>query len=139
MAFIEWKNEYSVAVKKFNDDHMKLFSYINDLDRGLSSGLGISEMSYILQGLVDYTILHFKNEEKLMKKYNYPDYDSHKQEHDELIEKVTDFFNDFKDGRKTFSIQLLIFLNDWITNHILKTDMKYKPFFKQIAAMQKEE
>ncbi len=134
--FKEWKSEYNVAVKQFNDDHKKLFDYFNDLNRGLLSGMRITEMSYVLEGLIDYTKTHFENEEKMMRKYNYPKYEEHKKEHDALVKDVMDFYQDFQAGKKAFTIELLKFLDDWVTNHILETDMHYKPFFTKIAKEQ---
>jgi hemerythrin len=138
MPFKEWKNEYNVAVKKFNDAHKELFSYLNNLHQGVVAGLGITNMTYILKGLLDYTTNHFRDEERLMKKYNYPEYESHKKEHDALLAKVSEYYTEFQQGHTSFSFELLSFLDKWITNHILHTDMKYKPFFKEIAKKQKE-
>mgnify|MGYP001552270672 CR=1 FL=1 len=139
MAYKEWKNQYNVSVKKFNDDHKKLFSYLNELHRGLVSGLNISDMGYILRGLVDYTVSHFKNEERLMLKFDFPEYKDHKKEHDDLLEEVSAFYEDFQAGKQSFSLELLSFLDNWVTNHILTTDMKYKTFFELIAKKQQEE
>ena len=138
MAYIEWSNDYNVAVKKFNDDHKKLFDYINDLHRGMTSGFTIADMSYILKELIDYTRTHFKTEEKLMEKFDYPDLESHREEHAKLLEQVDDYYTDFQKGKKAFTLTLLQFLNEWITNHILDTDMKYKSFFKEVAKNQTE-
>ncbi len=137
MAYKEWKKEFSVAVKQFNDDHKKLFGYLNELDQGLKAGIGIADMSYILKGLIDYTKTHFRNEERLMEKHGYPGYEQHKKEHDDLLQKVDLFYDEFSSGKKAFSIELLTFLDNWVTDHILKTDMKYKPFFEKIAEIQK--
>ncbi len=138
MAYKEWKKEYSVSVKKFNDDHKKLFGYLNELHQGLVSGIGIADMSYILKGLIDYTRTHFQTEERLMEKNGYPHFVEHKKEHDNLLQKVDVFYDEFSSGKKAFTIELLTFLDDWVTDHILKTDMKYKPFFEKIAEIQKE-
>ncbi len=139
MSYREWRPEYNVSVKAFNEDHRKLFGYLNELQRGVSSGLGVSSMGYILKGLVDYTIEHFKREEVLMKRYHYPnpEYIAHKGEHEKLLEEVGEFYHDFLEGKSQFSLELLSFLSDWVTNHILNTDMKYKSFFKDIAEKQK--
>jgi hemerythrin-like metal-binding protein len=139
MAFREWKNEYNIGVKKFNDDHKELFSYLNQLHQGLTGGFSISDMSFILDGLVKYTVKHFKNEEILMTKYIYPHFEEHKDEHEKLLQQVGEFIEDNKNGKKAFSIELLSFLDNWISNHILQTDMKYKSFFKEIAAQQNSE
>jgi hemerythrin len=137
MSYREWRPEYNVSVKAFNDDHKKLFGYLNDLQQGISSGLGVSNMGYILRGLVEYTVEHFKREEVLMEKYNFPEYTAHKDEHTKLLEEVGQFYSDFQEGKSTFSLELLSFLSDWVTNHILNSDMKYKYFFKEIADRQK--
>jgi len=138
MPYVEWKNEYSVGVKAFNDDHKRLFSYLNELHDGLNAGFKVAEMEYILKGLVDYTTSHFQREERLMVKHNYPDYKVHKDEHEALLKEVGEFYADFKAGKKAFSFALLEFLNSWISNHILQRDMMYKEFFVSIAEAQKE-
>jgi hemerythrin len=136
MSYREWRPEYNVSVKAFNEDHKKLFGYLNELQRGLSSGLGVSSMGYIIKGLVDYTIEHFRREEILMGKYQYPEYEIHRDEHNKLLDEVGQFYSEFQEGKSTFSLELLSFLNEWVTNHILNTDMKYKNFFREIAVKQ---
>jgi len=138
MPYVEWKSEFSVGVKTFNDDHKRLFSYLNELHEGLSAGFKVSEMEYILKGLVDYTTNHFQREERLMVKHSYPDYIKHKEEHDALLKEVNEFYTEFKAGKKAFSFALLEFLNNWVSNHILQRDMMYKDFFVSIAETQKE-
>lgn len=137
MKYKEWRPEYNVSVKAFNDDHKKLFGFLNELQQGVSSGIGVSNMGYIIKGLVDYTTEHFRREEIMMGKYHYPEYEDHKMEHNKLLKKVGQFYSDFQEGKSTFSLELLSFLNDWISNHILNTDMKYKPFFREIAIKQR--
>jgi hemerythrin len=136
MSYREWRPEYNVSVKAFNEDHKKLFGYLNELQRGLSSGLGVSSMGYIIKGLVDYTIEHFRREEILMGKYQYPEYEIHRDEHNKLLDEVGQFYSEFQEGKSTFSLELLSFLNEWVTDHILNTDMKYKNFFREIAVKQ---
>jgi len=86
-------------------------------------------MEDILNRLVKYTVIHFNHEEEYMKLYDYPDYDSHRKEHLELTTQVQDFSKRLAEGKSSFSLELMTFLKDWLTNHILGTDMKYKSFF----------
>ena len=129
MSFIIWTDDFSVGVAQFDSDHRKLIEYINTLHIGMISGHGLSEMSEILDALVDYTRFHFKREADLMEKFFYPDYESHKSEHELFIEKVNDFISLYKKGKKAFTLELMSFLRDWLTNHIKGTDMKYRDFF----------
>lgn len=52
-----------------------------------------------------YTVFHFATEEKFMAQYNYPDYENHKKEHVEFIEKV-------KRGTIIVSFEITSFLKD---------------------------
>jgi hemerythrin len=130
MDFIGWTDDYSVGIKTFDDEHKQLISYINKLHIGMKSGEGISSMGYLLDGLIDYTIMHFGHEEEFMVKYSYAEYNRHKAEHDNFTEKINRFNRDFAEGKKFFSLELMAFLRDWLINHILGTDMKYKIFFR---------
>ncbi len=132
MNFVVWTEEISVGVEQFDEDHRKLVSYINKLHIGLKQGEAVSTMLKVLDGLVDYTANHFKNEESLMIKHGYPDYDKHKAEHDSLVQKVLEYQNLLKTGKSAFSLELLSFLKDWLIFHIKGSDMLYKDFFSKV-------
>lgn len=129
MEFIEWNETLSVGVKVFDKEHQQLVALINKLNNALTAGGAKKTMEDILQSLVNYTKIHFKHEEDYMKLYDYPDYNSHKKEHDALTEQVLDFSERYRMGKVTFSLELMNFLKDWLTNHILVSDKKYKDFF----------
>jgi len=130
MSYVAWDESLDVGVKTFNDDHRTLVGFINELHSGLVSGLGIAKMTHILEGLVDYTEKHFSREEKLMQEYGYPQYEKHRSAHQNLMAQVADFKARLQSGEKTFSLELMAFLRDWLVNHIKGTDMVYKDFFK---------
>lgn len=129
MAFITWDDSLDVGVAAFNDDHRRLVGMVNELHAGIVSGLGISQMTYILDGLVDYTRTHFKREEELMTKHAYPGLKAHRREHYDLMVQVADFQTRLRDGMASFSIELMSFLRDWLVTHIKGTDMGYRDFF----------
>jgi hemerythrin len=129
MAFVTWDTTLDVGVSQFNEDHRRLVGFINDLHGGIVSGLGISQMTYILDGLIDYTKEHFGREEALMSKHEYPDLKAHRREHFELMVQVGEFNARLKEGNASFSLELMSFLKDWLVNHIKGTDMKYRDFF----------
>ena len=130
MPYVLWDESLDVGVEAFNDDHRRLVGFINELHSGLVSGLGIAKMTHILEGLVDYTEKHFGREEKLMQEYGYPHYEKHRTAHQNLMAQVSDFKARLQSGEKTFSLELMAFLKDWLINHIKGTDMVYRDFFK---------
>lgn len=67
-----------------------------------------------------------------MKKYGYPDLDSHTEANKDFMTVLERFSESVATGEKYKGSQLVLdFLNDWWTNHMLVEDMKYKDFFKE--------
>jgi hemerythrin len=55
----------------------------------------------------------------------------HKTERRKFIHAVVGFQKDFLAGRSLPTIDLMVFLKDWLINHIQGTDQRYKPFLKK--------
>jgi hemerythrin len=87
-------------------------------------------VGFVLKELQQYVVYHFKAEESLMKMYNYPNMNAHKQEHEGAIKRVNKLVLDYERGLQTVDIELLKFLSDWIQNHILQIDRKYIPYVR---------
>ena len=136
--YFEWKDTYSVNVEKIVEQHKKLFEIggrITDLVMVKDGFDHYDEIMDILQELTEYTIYHFNFEERLMEKYGYEGLDSHRIEHIffmKKIEKVRE--KDIDSKQSEISIDLVAFVSDWITSHILTTDMKYRNYFNEKGA-----
>jgi len=78
---IVWKDEYSVGVKVIDDQHKELFRRVNKLFDDVSRG-NVTTVLETLDFLNSYVIYHFSAEEQLMAKANYPELESHKNEHE---------------------------------------------------------
>jgi hemerythrin len=129
MALLPWSDEYSVGVSTFDSQHKQLFQFINDLHAAMAAGKANDILGKTLSGLIEYTKSHFGAEERLMELHKYPHYLQHKSEHQVLITTVEAFQTKFQQGNSYFTIELMNTLKNWLTNHILKTDMKYTEFF----------
>ena len=128
MAFIEWKNTYSVGIEKIDNQHKELVGHLNDLYEALKVGKGKDVLDSVLDGLVDYTKAHFSTEESLMKLYKYPGYDEHKHKHQKMTERVLQFKEKFNSGELSNPLQITTFLRDWLNKHIMETDKGYGPY-----------
>ena len=129
MALMEWKDEYSVSVSGFDSQHKKLINLINDLHSAMSNGKGKDILGKTLDELVSYTVFHFASEEKMMKEHNYSCYSIHKIEHEKLAKQVIEFQGNLKSGEYVIPQEVLLFLKNWLVNHIMGTDKKYSGFF----------
>lgn len=128
MAFLTWGDQYKVNIAEIDTQHKKLFDMVNEMHDSMRTGKGNEAMGKILGSLLDYVGTHFKTEEKLMTAHGYPDYTKHKQEHDALTKQAVDLHKQFKEGRPVLSFDLMNFLKNWLSNHILGTDKKYMSF-----------
>lgn len=130
MSFFAWTNQFSVNVKEIDDQHKRLVELLNELFVAMRERKGKDVLGNVLTGLIDYTKTHFATEERLMIHHSYPEYSSHKKEHTELTQKVIDLAKDYKNGKITLSIEVGLFLKDWLNNHIIGTDKKLGAFLK---------
>jgi len=129
MAFFTWTESMSVGVTEFDNHHKRLVELLNTLFDAMGEGKGKEVIGNVLDELVKYAEYHFQAEESKMKEFGYPAFVGHQAEHIKFVEEVTTFYRKYKSVDIFISVDMLHFLKDWLSNHILKTDMAYKPFF----------
>lgn len=128
----KWKEKFSCNIEEIDKQHQKLISIGSELSQIISLKNGIDhydEIMEILNKLKEYTVYHFTYEEALLEKYGYENLEEHKKEHKAFVNKIVEIANkDIDDNQKRVTMDILVFIADWIENHILKTDHKYKDF-----------
>ncbi len=124
----QWNNSYSVKVSAMDAQHKQLFEIVHELYTAMRLGHGKDVAGGVLKRLIDYTVDHFAAEEKLMKENGYPGLAAHCIEHRALEEKVIAFKKNFDAGSKTITPDLMKFLQNWLTTHILNIDQQYSNF-----------
>jgi hemerythrin-like metal-binding protein len=129
MALVDWNKDLSVGVAQFDKDHKKLVEILNSLHDAMKEGKGKDKLQSLVDQMFQYAAQHLATEEKLMVKYHYPDYVSHKKEHDAFVKEVTTFKEQLDNGKILISSKVTQFLKDWLVNHICCCDKKYGPFF----------
>jgi hemerythrin-like metal-binding protein len=123
-----WSDTYSVQIGIIDMQHKNLVNLVNELHQAMGVGQGKEQAGKILSNLIRYTQVHFKTEENLMESHKYPEYTSHKSEHDRLTKTVLDFQDKFQRNQVGLTVELMDFLKLWLTRHILGSDQKYTPF-----------
>ena len=88
-------------------------------------------ISELLARLTDYANDHFRAEEQLLEEYAYPDLADQKEEHKAYRLKIVALCQVTISHEASVPAELLKFMNDWWVNHILETDMKYRPFLTE--------
>lgn len=132
-----WKDSYSVNISDIDNQHKELFTIASKLSNYIKEYDVITDqyddVKQIFNELTNYTIYHFQFEEDLMVNNGYEDIAIHKAQHDIFINKIKslEFNEDIYINQKRSMLEALSFLLDWVSNHILITDMKYKVFLNE--------
>lgn len=135
MIFLTWKDEYLTNISELDIQHQKLVALINNFYADLLKYQNNDQKKELiiqtLNELVDYSCYHFEAEENLMQKYEYPGYAHHKEEHERFKTQVTQFMKEQNETKHVAPFPIVVFLRDWLTAHIMKTDKQYGPYLTE--------
>lgn len=124
MDILVWNEEMVIGHEKVDSQHHHLVELVNQFLIDIRAGRSRDELEKLFDELAQYTQIHFKDEEELFKATDYPDIDSHIDEHQSLIEQVLQLKNEHISGKKFISLTVFQFLRNWLRTHILETDKK---------------
>jgi hemerythrin-like metal-binding protein len=129
MPLMEWNDKLSVGIPSIDAQHKKLVSMANTLYDAMKAGHGKEILDETLAGLINYTVTHFKYEEKFFAQTGYPAAAPHLKQHEDLTKQVLAIQEKMKKGVSfAQSMEVMEFLKNWLTNHILVSDKAYGPY-----------
>ena len=127
MPFFQWRESMSVGVALIDSDHQALIQLINRLHDHLETEQAPEVLDQTFDRLVAYIDYHFAREEKVMEACGYPSLDEHREEHLSFTRQIRYVRDRYvKGGGEEIGQDLLEFLKNWLTHHILIQDMDYK-------------
>jgi hemerythrin-like metal-binding protein len=129
---IVWGQILSVDVDEIDEDHRKLLDIFNILNHSLVDGESPNYLAAVLKELINCTIWHFSHEERLMLKYGYAEIEEHKAMHQELIKGARELQHKILQMDKSVSEEDVVFLERWLTEHILTDDRRLGDYLSQV-------
>ncbi len=158
---IQWRDEMAVDHDIIDDDHQTLIKIINMFCAATPNSANHSELRAIFDKLDHYSKVHFSREETLQRAAQYPYHEAHHHEHVDLIHTLADFGKQL-DGlasvpsnpmceaqageqekspepekpMKNVAVihaEIEVFLHHWLVDHIIKSDLRMKPYAAQMA------
>lgn len=130
MSLMVWDESYSVKIASIDEQHKKIIEMINQLGKSMNDGESEEALGRVLAQLINYTEQHFKYEEDIFERTNYPLSVEHKKEHEELKTKVMEIKDQYSQESTTvLPDKVSGFLRSWLINHIKGCDMKYSEHF----------
>jgi hemerythrin len=123
-----WKDTYNVGNTTIDRQHKKLVGLVADMYDAMAEGKGRDVLGRILRELIQYTVQHFKDEEVIMSRAQYPKLVKHIGLHCELTQSVQRLQSELESGRTAMSVETLNFLMKWLNDHILVHDHQFAAF-----------
>lgn len=127
---IVWSENFSVGVKTLDKQHKQLISILNKTLNAPTLTTASETVSDILTEMTQYAREHFRYEEKLMIEHGFPEFEQHKKSHIAFSDKVAKLSLATMENLDDVPQELMDYLFQWLQQHILHEDMKYKAFFK---------
>jgi hemerythrin-like metal-binding protein len=124
---LAWSPAYATGVAQIDTQHQELFAKVSTLHAAMMSGAGQSKVIELVGFLADYTVNHFRDEERLMERARYAEIESHRGLHRTLLEQVGTLQAKLKAGEQPKTMEVTDFLAGWLRHHILKIDHAYIP------------
>jgi len=126
MTNIVWDNSWNTNYKSIDEQHHNLVDIINNIDMN-------GNVLTTVESLIDYSAIHFADEEALMVSVNYPKsrYLEHREEHNRFKHALLDFsflLSYISDDLKKLKLQVNIFdkfVSLWFSSHFLLSDRKF--------------
>jgi hemerythrin len=137
MAFLEWRQEWTVGVEELDRQHKRLIEVLNRLHDAMTLGTPRDAVARTVSDLISYTRYHFVREEDSMRVHGYPAYAEHKRQHDDFANMVLRFEEDLQSGRIALSVPLMQFLKTWLKEHIAGSDQAYSACLSGPAALKR--
>lgn len=126
-----WTNNLSVGNADIDREHQQLFALLDDFYQGIKEGSPKLKLQELIQGLLDYTNVHFTREEQYMQRINYPNLEHHRQQHQVFINKANEFYDKITNGKLILSLEVTNFLKNWLVQHIKGADQNYARYVSQ--------
>lgn len=129
MTYLKWEDKLSVGVAEVDEEHKRMVDIVVALHNSVIAGMSDECFIGLFDSLVDCTVMHFRHEEKLMERAQYPDFATHREEHEKLLMRLRAFREDVIDRSDSQrSIDMMNYLRIWLLDHIREADMKLGAF-----------
>jgi hemerythrin len=119
---------YKTGIELVDEEHKKLFEIIRETNDVIHAELLHDKYDAIVQiigELKEYTVKHFTDEEKYMESIHYEGIHQQRIAHNAFVERLEEInFDDMDENQEEYLDELIHFLLEWLTNHILKMDKK---------------
>jgi len=128
----KWEPSLETGYLRIDNQHKELIVALNNIINASKHGKAKEEIIKTVDFLADYTVMHFSTEEKLMEQLKYPDYASHKDQHDKFKDIVIKLIKKMNHEGPTEELieYITALIGKWLVHHIKDVDFQLAVFLK---------
>ncbi len=121
----KWDAKYSVGISIIDEEHRKFIEIINKAIVAKEQSDNPEEIKEVLNEMVEYKYKQFTIEDTGMLKFNFSEYQLHRNELLNFMDSTIESYKDLAMDNYYLINETLEFLKKWFVNHIQETDKKY--------------
>jgi hemerythrin len=121
---IEWKEGFAIGVNEIDNQHQVLFARLDLLWQAMKEGKEAKEVAELLQFLSDYARDHFRVEEAMQERFEYPHLALQREEHRYFLKRLAGLRERLDAEGPTPEVAKLAsqFAYQWLVSHICRVD-----------------
>ncbi|WP_052339540.1 bacteriohemerythrin [Gorillibacterium massiliense] len=130
---ITWREELNIGIDIVDEQHQELVRRMNEFMTACTQKQGKEVIEETLRFLASYVVEHFHDEEQLMARSQFPEYEQHREEHERFVADVNALLSQIETSGVSVltTIKLNRTLVDWLINHIQKNDQTFGDYLKE--------
>ncbi|ADG13897.1 hemerythrin-like metal-binding protein [Methanocaldococcus infernus ME] len=128
---IKWSKDLETGISTFDEEHKTLIETLNEVYSLLENKESEKAKELLRNNIVEYASKHFKHEEEIMEKYNYPELENHKKIHNMFVNMIVNKMLPKIEKSDSEFRSVVSFLVGWLVMHIKNMDKKYGRWFKE--------
>lgn len=126
MAHIVWDSRLETGIRDIDEQNRWLIGFFNALE----SKRRQSDVGMVLGELWTFAKLHFLTEEVAMLERNYPETESHREEHRMALRRIEQMLRRVGEGETVEPSEPRQFLQAWLIDHTAKVDARFAAYLK---------
>ena len=124
MGLLEWRDEFRIGIPEVDHEHRELIALINALHARLTAPGETAGVGEFLGELHAQIAAHFALEEKVMRSRRYAGFESHKSDHERLLDEIRDIMDGYELHGRYDPGALGAALDAWFTEHFRTHDAR---------------
>ena len=129
MTLLKWKSAYSLAIPSVDLEHREMIALINQCYDQLGENADNDSIERFLGEIHSGISAHFALEEQLMLRAAYPEYEAHKEDHEELLDEIRDLMDQYVENPDAGAAILQERLANWFGRHFSTFDARLHEHF----------